>query len=227
MVLGNFCCLSAKIKHSHVMKKDLSYIYWNWQIKNMINTIINNKVICDDNVININTEKLYREAEDFFFYFHKEKRAVKKLNEALKLTPAHTKCLKLRGDIYYSLGKIQNALDDYATAAALKPDDAVLLASLASLNEISGNYKVALAFCDEALKKLNTCSNLLYSQLFELKINILIKLQRYSEAESCLNYIKRRFSPDTLYNFSSNHFDYLKKKLELKEKINNLSLKIV
>lgn len=193
----------------------------------MINTIINNKIIADDNIININTEKLYREAEDFFFYFHKERKAIKLLNKALKLTPTHTKSLKLRGDIYYSLGKIQNAIDDIASAAALKPDDAVLLASLASLNEISGNYRIALAFCDEALKKLNTPDNLFYSQLLELKINILIKLQRYSEAESCLNYMKRRFSPDTLYDFSSNHFEFLKKKLKLKEKINNLSLKIV
>lgn len=209
------------------MKKYLSYIYWNWQIKTMINTTINNRVICDDNVININTEKLYREAEDFFFYFHKEKQAVKKLNESLKLTPAHTKSLKLRGDIYYSLGKIQNAIDDMATAAALKPDDTVLIASLASLYEISGNYKTALAFCEDALKKLNNSDGNIYLQLFELKINILIKLQRYSEAESCLNYMKRRFSPDTLYDFSNNHFEYLKKKLELKEKINNLSLKIV
>lgn len=209
------------------MKKNLSYFYWDLRYTTMINSIINNKVICDDNIININTEKLYREAEDCFFYFHKEKKAIKLLNEALKLTPAHTKCLKLRGDVYYSLGKIQNALDDYTAAAALKPNDAFILASVASLYEIIGNYSVALAFCNDAINKLNIYNNRIFTQLCELKVNILIGMQKYSEAENYLNFMKKRFSSETLYDFGNSNYSFLKKKLALIEKMNSLSLKIV
>ena len=193
----------------------------------MFNSIVNNKVIRDDNIINIRTEKLYREAEDCFFYFSQYKKAVKKLDEAINLTPAHAKCLKLRGDIKYSIGKINDALEDYTTAAALKPDDAVLLASISSLYEINGNYVAALAFCNMAISKLNVYNNRIFTQLCELKINILISLQRYSEAENYLNSVKRRFSPHDLYGFRNNQYSFLKKKLELIEKINNLRLKIV
>ena len=189
----------------------------------MLNSIINSKVICDDNVININTEKLYREAEDCFFYFNRYKKAIEKLNEAIKLTPAHAKSLKLRGDINYALGNIDGALEDYTSAAALKPNDAILLASISSLYEILGKYELALAFCEDAMNKINIYTNRIFSQLCELKINILISMQRYSEAENYLNFAKRRFSPEELYGTH----EYLKKKLELIEKINNLSLKIV
>lgn len=193
----------------------------------MLNSIINNKVFRDDNIININTEKLYREAEDCFFYFNQYQKAIKKLDEAIKLTPAHAKCLKLRGDIKYAVGKANEALEDYTLAAALKPDDAVLLASISSLYEISGKYDVALAFCEEAISKLNTSNNHIFTQLCELKINILISLQRYSEAENYLNFVKKRFAPEELYGFRNGQYSFLKKKLELIEKINNLSLKIV
>ena len=193
----------------------------------MLNSIINSKVIYDDNVININTEKLYREAEDCFFYFNRYKKAIEKLNEAIELTPAHTKCLKLRGDIHYSLGNTKKALEDYTSAAALKPNDAVLLASISSLYEILGKYELALAFCEDAMSKLNIHNNHIFSQLCELKISILISMQRYAEAESCLDFTKKRFSPEELYGLGTHQYSFLKKKLELIEKINNLSLKIV
>ena len=88
-------------------------------------------------------------------------------------------------------------------------------------------YDIALAFCEEAINKLTVYNNRIFYQLCELKINILISMQRYSEADKYLQFMKKRFSPDEFYNFGNHQYSFLKKKIELIEKINNLSLKIV
>ena len=93
------------------------------------------KAINDDNVINIDAERFYREAEDYFFYFDRQDLAVKRLKSALKLEPNNIKCLKMLGDIYYATGKMNNAFDYYSQAAALKPDSAMIFSSLATVCE--------------------------------------------------------------------------------------------
>ena len=39
----------------------------------------NSKILFDDNVLNIDTERYYREAEDYFFYFDRTDKAIKLL----------------------------------------------------------------------------------------------------------------------------------------------------
>lgn len=193
----------------------------------MTDYIKNFKISNEDNILNINTEKLYREAEDDFFYFNKPKHAEKKLKEALNHTPCQIKVLKFLGDICFSSGKMKSAFDYYAQAAALKPSDAVILASLASVNEVLGKYETALKFVDLAFQNLLPADVRIYASLSNLKVSLLVELQRYSEAKTFLDLAQKRLSFEESGRLSSVNQNILKKKLALKERMKKLNIKVV
>ncbi len=193
----------------------------------MIDYVQNSIKIYDDNVLNLDAERLFREAEDNFFYFNKSRKAIIKLKSALALAPCHIKSMKLIGDIYFSIGKMQRAFDFYSQAAALKSEDSTILASLASSCEALGNFSNALAFVDLAFDNLTTVDSRLYAPLSELKVSLLIKLQKYSEAKKFLDNAKKRLSFDDAGKIATTTQDVLSKKLSLKERMENLNIKVV
>lgn len=193
----------------------------------MTDIIQNFKISHEDNILSINAEKLYREAEDDFFYFNKPKRAEKKLKEALAYTPCQIKVLKFLGDIYFATGKMKKAFDYYAQAAALKPSDSVILASLASVNEVFGNYETALKFVELAFQNLLPADVRLYASLSNLKVSLLLGLQRYSDAKAFLDFAKKRLSFEDSGRLSSVNQNILKKKIALKERMEKLNIKVV
>ncbi len=193
----------------------------------MIKSIKNIKNSHYDNVLNINSERMYRQAEDDFFYFFQTKKAEKKLKAVLKFDPCHIKSMKLLGDVYFTDGKTDKAFEYYSRAAALKPEDAKILANLASVNEISGRYEIALQFTETAFKNLKINDTILFSELSALKINLLIKLQKYSDAQKFLENTNRRLSYQDNGKYTSIGYDILKKKIKLKEKIKRLNIQVV
>lgn len=193
----------------------------------MTDFIQNFKISYEDNILNINAEKLYREAEDDFFYFNKSKCAEKKLKRALSYAPCQTKILKFLGDICFTSGKMKKAFDYYAQAAALKPSDSVILASLASVNEVLGKYETALEFVDLAFQNLLPADVRLYASLSNLKVSLLVELQRYSEAKTFLDFAQKRLSFEESGRLSSINQNILKKKLALKERMEKLNIKVV
>lgn len=195
--------------------------------KNMIEYISNKKISETDNVTNIKTERLYRLAEDEFFYFNKPKKAIKLLKEALIYTPCHTKSMKLIGDIFFATGKMNEAFDYYSQTAALRPNDCAVLSALASVCEVLANYQTALDFVNLALNNMNFENIKIYSSVCDLKISLLIRLQRYSDAKVFFENLKKKLSQDEFGKITISNYELLNKKLQLKEKIENLNIKVV
>lgn len=184
--------------------------------------------IYDDNVLNIDTERFFREAEDYFFYFNRQDLAIENLQTAIELTPNHHKSIKFLGDIYFTIGKIEKAFDFYSQAAALRPDDVSILSSLAAACEALGNYENALSFLNVAFKKYTIKEVKIYAQMCDLKASLLLKLQKYEEAKRFLNRIKKNLPlEDVKIVETSKHTETLKKKLSLKERMENLNIKVV
>ena len=184
--------------------------------------------IYDDNILNIDTERFFREAEDYFFYFNRQDLAIENLQTSIKLTPNHHKSIKFLGDIYFTIGKIEKAFDFYSQAAALRPDDTSVLSSLATACEALGDYENALAFLNVAFEKYTIKEVKIYAQMCDLKTSLLLKLQKYEEAKKFLNRIKKNLpSEDVKIVETSNHTETLKKKLSLKERMENLNIKVV
>lgn len=186
------------------------------------------KNIFDNNVLNIDAERYFREAEDYYFYFDRSDLALKMLKKALKLSPSNIKSLKLTGDIYYSLGKMQKAFDYYSQAAALQPSNSVILSSLATVCEALKKFSTALDFINLAFKNYTNKETRIYAQMCDLKISLLIKLQRYSEAKKFLDGIQKVLPfEDAMTIAAANNSETLKKKLSLRERMDNLSIKVV
>ena len=127
-------------------------------------------------VINIKSEILCRSAEDDFFYFNKINSAYKKLKEAVELTPYHFKSLLLLADVTFIKGYIKKALELYLKAESINSSDVKVLASIANCFNVLKDYSQALLYCDKALAKFSTHKYELFSQIFEIKMNILMAL---------------------------------------------------
>ena len=193
----------------------------------MINNIVKPTINYDDNVLNINSEKFYRQAEDNFYYFKKPKKAIALLNKAIDLTPTHCKSIKMKGDIYYSLGDMENAFDCYSTVAALKPSDAGYLASVAICLEAMKKYEIALSFIDNALSKLDYDTMILFPAMCELKVKLLVSLKRSYEAYLFISANKKRVSYDDYERINKYVSSELQKRQNIKNRIVSLKMKIV
>ncbi|MBQ3642879.1 hypothetical protein II906_13285 [bacterium] len=171
-------------------------------------------------VINIKSELLYREAEDDFYYFNKINSALRKLKRAIKLTSGHTKSIIMSADIYFIKGDFKNALDLYLEAYSYS-SNIKCLAGIANCCFSLKKYENALEYADLALNSIKA-ADALYSQLIEMKINILIELKRYSEAYEFYSKMKFYLQDDFYQNYS-----LVKEKLNLHKRLNELNLKIV
>ena len=170
-------------------------------------------------VINIKSETLFREAEDDFYYFNNVNSALKKLKEALKLTPYHKKSLILAGDIYFIKGQLKKALKLYINAYKINSDETKIQASICNSYYALKDYNNALKYCNKALKGSEYENTLLYSQLTEIKINILIELKQYNSAYKIFT------SWQTAEK--NTNFEFIKEKIELQNKLKHSRLKIV
>lgn len=175
------------------------------------------------NVTNLKSEVLFREAEDDFLYFNKFKKAIKKLEEAIVLTPSHHKSYNLLGDVLFMQGKVEKALENYKKADKYI-NNSKIIASIAMCLEAKGEYIEALKHCDKAFLNISEDNCQLYLSLYELKTTILLKLRKYEEAKKLIESSKNNLSIEDLMNFK-NHRELINSKLKLKEKIEKMSLR--
>lgn len=190
------------------------------EMKSMQNTVsdyINSKII------NIRSEVLFREAEDEFFYFYNINSAMRKLKKAIEYTPYHLKSIVLYADICYLKGKFDKALNLYFLAVKIKGKDIKLLASIANCYNSLKKFDESLEFCNAALKNIGEDSFLLSNQVIELKINNLVSLKRFDEA----NRVLVQFSDLLKENFAGSLYATLNEKIKLYEKLRYSGLKIV
>lgn len=189
--------------------------------------ISNLSYIKQSKVINIKSELLCREAEDDFFYFNKINDAYKKLIKAIELTPFHLKSLILLADISFIKGFTKKALDLYLKAENISTYNAKIPASIANCYYVLGNFDKSLKYCEKAISMLNNENFMLFSQIFEIKINILIQEKKYKQAY--IEFIKSQNLLDNSYLKTIHNINYeiLNEKITLHKKIRHSKLKIV
>ncbi len=181
------------------------------------------------NIINIKSEVLFREAEDDFFYFNKINTAQKKLEEAIKLTPTHTKSLMLCGDICFIKGNIKKALNLYSQAFNYASDKTRCLCAMANCNMLLNKFEIAISFVDKAISSFEFKEqNLdLYSQAVEIKINSLLALKQYKNAYMTFIQAQNTVNSVSLKNIFNDNFETINKKLQIQKRIQQSDLKIV
>ncbi len=174
-----------------------------------------------NNVININSERLFRSAEDDFYYFNNVNSAYKKLKTAVKLTPGHFKSIMLLADIAFIKGYLKKALKLYISASNIRPCNFRTCACIVNCFKMLKNYKSALKYCNMAFDCCPSENYSLYIQLFEIKIELLIIQKQYKQAH--LNMIKLR---QNIREFDFN-YEFLHSKIVLHNKLTASNLKIV
>ncbi len=163
-------------------------------------------------VINIESERLFREAEDDFYYFNKINSAYKKLKQAVSLTPNHLKSILLLADIIFMKGNIKKSLRLYTSALKIKSDSFKIYASIANCYKSLNNYEKALEYCNLAFELKNIQNFMLFNQLLEIKIEILISMSKYKEAYFNIFKLKKLSEPfDFNYEFLHNKIERLNK----------------
>lgn len=178
-------------------------------------------------IVNIKSEILFREAEDDFFYFFHPNKAMKKLKEAIELTPYHFKSLMLYADICFVKGFIKKALELYKRAYEISPEDYKVLASLANCYNSMNDSSLSVFYCDEALKRFDNQNYSLYSQLAEIKISNLVKLKRYKDAYNTFIQSQEILESVSLRSIYTTDYDTINEKMELQKKLHFSGLKIV
>lgn len=187
--------------------------------------IINKSLV--NNVVNIKSEILFREAEDDFYYFNHLKKAMKKLKKAVELTPNHFKSIMLYGDICFLNGYIKKALSLYLEAEKIHPKDTKVLASIANCHFCLAEYSDSILYCDKAISISEGNNNSLLSQIIEIKINSLIMQKKYKQAYKTFKQSKSIFESTSLKTICSSNFEILNEKIKLQEKLHYSGLKIV
>ena len=178
-------------------------------------------------VINMRSEVLFREAEDDFFYFNKINEALKKLEEAISLTPSHIKSLVLCADIYFMKGKVKKALSIYEKVQLFAQKDARCVASISNCLYSLAKYQEAIKYADKAISILKSDDYSLYSQLVEIKINSLVELKRYKQAYITFIQAQNVIDSMSLKNIYNSNYELINEKLKLQKKLRQSRLKIV
>ena len=183
--------------------------------------------INNSKVVNLKSEILFRQAEDDFYYFNNINSALKKLKEAVLLSPYHLKSLILCADIYFIKGKIKNALELYLKALDINPECAKTNGAVANCYYSLKQFNSALSFAQKALDNIDLENYQLYYQVIELKINSLVELKEYKPAYITFIQSQNILDRVTLNSIYNSNFDIINEKLKLQNKIKDSGLKIV
>ncbi len=178
-------------------------------------------------IINLRSEILFREAQDDFFYFNKINLALKKLLEAIELTPSYVKALLLCSDIYFIKGQFNKALNYAFEAFEFNPYSVKAAANIANCFYALKNFSKSLEFCEIALNLIQNEDEAFYFQIIEIKINSLIGLKKYKQAYVTFIQSQQLLKKDDLVNLYTQNFYSINQKLKLQKKLTKSNLKIV
>ena len=195
------------------------------EVIKVMQNIINKKAI--NKIINIKSEILFREAEDDFYYFNHLNKAMKKLKEAVILTPYHLKSIMLYADICFIKGFFNKALSLYLMAEKISSKNFKILASLANCYNSLKKSKEADLYCDLAINSMTEINYSLFSQLIEIKINNLVNLKKYKDAYITFIQSQNILDAASIKNIYTSDYVIINEKLKLQKKLHYLGLKIV
>lgn len=190
----------------------------------MLNTIQGKSNIF---VTDLRSERLFREAEDDFFYFNKFEEALEKIERALEFSPNMIKALLMRANIALMSGEIELALEFYKRAEVLAPNNIKVLAGIANIYELNNQNDLACEYIEKAMGLGIDKFNPLNKALIDLKFNILLKQKKYTEAKKMLNESKYILIQEDYMALQADNLSVLKQKLLLQKKLKQTRLKVI
>lgn len=179
------------------------------------------------NLLNLTAERLFRQAEDEFFYFSDSKKSLTLLNKILKTNPQMVKAIILKADIKLMQNKFKEAQELYEKAVVLNHKNPRALSSLAACLDMTGNYSLALKYCHLAFREMTIFYMDLYPSLYELKVNLLIKLRKYEKAQNLLDNAVYDLTSEEIGFLKACSQKFLKKKSKLSQRLKISNLKII
>lgn len=189
----------------------------------MLNTIAEKRKYISD----VRAERLFREAEDDFFYFDKIAEATLKINKALEFSPEMLKALIMRANIAFIEGNFEQATQFYKKAETVDPNNIKALAGLANVYEVCNRNDESLKYIEKAMSNLKSENSLIKKGLLELKINLLIKLGQYVEAKKILEKSRYSLNEEDFIALCGNNLATINHKLELRQKLKSVKLELV
>ena len=138
------------------------------------------------NVVNLSVETALRTAGEVFIYDGDYELALELVERALGITPNNQRALVLKGDILFCLNRDLEALVLLNDALELNPHCIEALVSKAGVLEVLQHHREALRCCNEALVLVGDTEHPLLLSIFDQKLQLLVFLKRYREAEKLL-----------------------------------------
>lgn len=185
----------------------------------------------DKKIFNLKAEKLIREASDNFVYFKDYKKALKQINEVINIDTNHTKAHLLKGDILLVLDKDEEALNAYEQAILTSPKCAQAYGSKASVLDMLGRIKEALAYSSLAFEYIVKSDRELLTSLYDQKISLLCRLKRFEDAKALLSKATNELcKDDSMYLISCYQGlieESYKEKRRKHELVSKMSLRLV
>ena len=124
-------------------------------------------------------------------------------------------------------GDIKLALKYYQQAELFCSDKSKIYASFSNCYYALKDFSLAIKFADKSLKLLKSDDFSLYSQLIEIKVNSLVELKKYSEANEIFTQSRNYMDSLTFKNLYNSSFELINEKLNLKKKLQKVNLRIV
>lgn len=143
-------------------------------------------------VINIDSERFYRQACDYFYFLENSKLSLLCIEKILKITPYHYKTWFLKGEIFLDKNQAESAIgcfenvEKYIKKENIQEIRVRNLANIAVCYEMLEDYKNALIYCNRALEYITEVDYDFLPSLYQLQISSLIKLKRYAKAKKAL-----------------------------------------
>lgn len=178
-------------------------------------------------VLDLRSERLYREAEDELFYFNNTYNAIEKLKQALDYTPGLIKAINLLAGIFIICGDFQQACNLYKEAEMFEPSNVKILANLANIYEFMGNDKIAKEYVDKALAFRVEIPAALKKSLLELKYTVLLNLKKYDEAEKILIDAKYALTASELRTLQAESLFITRQHEQIKKKLSKTELRLI
>lgn len=140
-------------------------------------------------VTNINAERFYRQACDYFYFLENSKFTLLCIEKTLKIAPKHHKSWFLKGEVHLLENEIEEAIECFKKVEKFsdkQEGSARNLANIAVCYEMLEDYENALSYCEKALKIIRKEDQDFLPSLYQLQISSLIKLNHHSKAKKAL-----------------------------------------
>ena len=177
------------------------------------------------NVICFNAEKLYRLSYDYFHYEGNIKLAEACINKALKYDKKQVKGLLLKGNILMSKDDIKGAIAILKKALKEDAKNKECLYLMAKAYSLNGMHQAAIDILDKIF--IFQISDMEFlSDCYELKINILMELQKYKKAEQILKSLNNKLLSQDIFYLKENFYKIIQNNAYFARKNNNRILHV-